>query len=431
MKSFLKVLALLSFAISAAPSFAQMNLVLLGPPGSGKGTVAVRLKEKYGIPHISSGDIVRAEMAAGTPFGLKVKEMMNAGQLLPDTPEFMGLLFDAVKTRLSQEDCKKGFILDGIPRTQWQAGKLNEVLSSIGKRVDAAVLLDVSRDTLIKRLTGRMICKGCTLSYHSELQPPKTAGKCDKCCQALTIRPDDKEEVALSRLDIYDKEISPILEYYKTEKLLLPLSGEGTPESVFVAPSRRRERTPVAPSIVRRRDYPRDYLKTQIAKYPHPTQAGLQIYNLIEMYKDTGLIQEITHRFSQTIRGMNPDYVAAPEARALPIFGAILHNLGKPGIFIRKTGKIPAAAPKHAVTYKTAYSDDSIEMTADANLRGKTVVVIDDGISSGGATLATIELLQKAGMKVVGVLAVVQHNYRKKVSEYAPWEPLTYTLFDL
>jgi adenine phosphoribosyltransferase len=177
--------------------------------------------------------------------------------------------------------------------------------------------------------------------------------------------------------------------------------------------------------------YPRDYLKSTIERYPHQTCENLLIYNLIEMYKDTGLMRHIVDRFSAQIKDLNPDYIANPEARALPILGAVTYNLNKPGIFIRKAGKIPAVAPRLTASYTTAYSTDTIEMTADPNLQGKTVVIIDDGISSGGTTLATIELLQRAGMRVIAIFAVVEHHYRARVVEYAPWESVTHTLFDL
>ncbi len=215
--------------------------MLLGAPGSGKGTVAVRLKEKYGIPHISTGDVVRAEIKAGTAFGKRVKEMTDKGQLMPDTPEYIGQLIDAVKVRLSQDDCKNGFILDGLPRTAWQASQLGLILGSMGRPLTAAVLLEVSHDTLMKRLTGRLTCTGCKVTYHQELQPPKVPGTCDKCCQKLYVRPDDTAAVALSRLEQYNNEIEPIVEFYKNDNRLMQLTGEGTPESVFTELSGRIE----------------------------------------------------------------------------------------------------------------------------------------------------------------------------------------------
>lgn len=218
---------------STQPKKVTKNLVLIGAPGSGKGTVGAQLKEKYAIPHISAGDIVRAEIQARTPFGLKVEEMTAKGQLLPDGSDLMAQLFEAVKNRLLKDDCKNGFILDGIPRTGAQAKQLTTVLSSVGKKLDAVILLDVGRETLVNRLAGRQICKGCSLSYHKIFQPPKVASTCDKCCKPLTERPDDREDVVQSRLATHEKEVSPIIDYYKNENLLYSVAGEGTPDQVF------------------------------------------------------------------------------------------------------------------------------------------------------------------------------------------------------
>ncbi len=180
--------------------------------------------------------------------------------------------------------------------------------------------------------------------------------------------------------------------------------------------------------------YARDYLKSKIPHYPHHSCAeqfaNFRVYNQVEVYKDPAVIRYMVDTFAATIRELNPDFIAAPEARALPIFGALGYVTGKPGIFIRKAGKLPRKAPLHSVTYTTAYSTDGMEMTADPALKGKTVVIIDDGISSGGTTLATIHLLEQAGMKVIKVMAPVRYHYRKVDAAYEPWEALTQTLFD-
>jgi adenylate kinase len=184
-------LSLLLVFLLSQIALASNQIVLIGAPGAGKGTLAAQLKEALNIPHISSGDIVRAEIFAGTEFGKKVVEYNNKGQLLPDTPEFMGMLFEALKNRLMKPDCDQGFILDGIPRTEQQAHQLEEVLKKIGKALDSAILIDVSNQTLLDRLAGRVICKTCNLSYHMLFQPPKHEGKCDHCEKCLVKRSDD------------------------------------------------------------------------------------------------------------------------------------------------------------------------------------------------------------------------------------------------
>lgn len=175
--------------------------------------------------------------------------------------------------------------------------------------------------------------------------------------------------------------------------------------------------------------YGRDYLEKRIKSYPCE---GLLVRNLTEMFKDPGLNRNIVNRFAKIIKVLNPDYIAAPEARALPTFGALTYRLNKPGIFIRKAGKLPKGTPKLVEYYENALRpDNGIEMSLDEDLKGKTVVIIDDGISSGGTTLATIKLLERAGMRVIRVLAVVEYHYRERVEAYKPWNALTDTLFDL
>lgn len=221
-KWFVKIFAVFLFALAfgSGSVLASLNIVLLGGPGAGKGTLAAEVREKYNLPHISSGDIVRAEIDAKTRFGILVADMIGKGQLLPDTPEFMGQLFEAVKRRLSQNDCRDGFILDGIPRTAWQAQELNAVLASIGKKVDVAVLVDVGRENLMLRLGGRLVCKDCRVSYHKEFSPPTVPGKCNKCCRALTQRSDDRPEAIENRLNIYESESAPVTAYYQDNGLL-------------------------------------------------------------------------------------------------------------------------------------------------------------------------------------------------------------------
>jgi adenine phosphoribosyltransferase len=174
--------------------------------------------------------------------------------------------------------------------------------------------------------------------------------------------------------------------------------------------------------------FERDYIKTHVQYFPHK---GVKYYNLTEMFKDIPLNDYIIETLAGEIEKVKPNYLASPEARSLPVFGGLIYKLKLPGIFIRKAGKLPDSAPKLRASYNTAYSVDSIEMTQDENLEGKKVVIVDDGIASGGTTLATIHLLEQAGMKVVGIYAVVGHHYTSRLEAYLPWESITFTLFDL
>ena len=205
----------------------------MGPPGSGKGTLAQQIQDRYGFPQISGGDIVRAEIAAGTAFGKKIQAGIAAGQLLPDTPEGSGKLLELVRERLQKPDCARGFILDGIPRTAWQAERLTEILAAVGQRVDHVVELQADRATLLERLTGREVCPSCKKSYHRTLQQPRVVGQCDRCCQALVVRPEDTLAVAERRLDIYKAETEPLLEYYEKQGIKTVVDGVGTPAEVF------------------------------------------------------------------------------------------------------------------------------------------------------------------------------------------------------
>jgi len=390
-----------------------MNIVLLGAPGSGKGTLAAQLKKHYDIPHVSSGDIIRAEIKAGSSLGKAVADSTAKGILLTDTPEFMGKLLETIKQRLLQPDCQHGFILDGAPRTLWQVTELDRLLALIGKDIDAVVLLEVTHQNIVERLAGRMVCKICSLSYHQATNPPQVTNTCDRCHQLLSRRSDDDEDVVINRLAIYQQTIGDIITTYSDRKLLITVDGDTTPRQVFQSVSKKL--------------YPRDYLQNRIPSYPTPQ--GFPFYNLVEIYKDPCLMRYAVGRFISQTKDF--DYLVAPEARALPLFGAMSYQMGKPGVFLRKVGKLPAAAPKLSASYETAYSTDTIEMNYDSNLRDKSVIILDDGISSGGTILAVIELMEKAGARVVGIMALIRYHYRKVVPEYQPWESITFTLFDL
>ncbi len=426
------VIIIFGFAIISIQSLQALpNIILFGPPGSGKNTIATLLAAKYQTCHISSGDLVRKEVAAGTDFGKRVAEFTDKhkGSLLPDAPEFMGEVFRLVKERLLSPLCKSGYILDGIPRNISQAHILHQMLEEIGLPADLAAELSAKDETLIERIKGRLNCASCGYTFHRKTMPPKVAGKCDQCSEVLVERDDDLEvEVIKDRIKIYNKEFSPIVEFYRSKGILSSFESESGSDIIFKSLTSKLDEVYNSYQVTSRH-----YLKRKISTYAHPKIPELRMYNLVEMYKDPELIQYVVEKFAERIRKLNPDYIAAPEARALPIFGALIAATGKPGIFIRKAGKLPAAAPKYSVEYKTAYSDDSIEMTADSKLKGKTVLFIDDGISSGGTTTAGIQLLEKAGMKPVHVLAVIRYHYRDLCSEFLAKGllPMTTTLFDL
>ena len=208
----------------------MLRAVLLGPPGAGKGTQAVRLVEKYEIPHISTGDICRKNIKEGTELGKKAQENMNAGALVPDE-----LVVDLVKDRLQQDDCKNGFLLDGFPRTIFQAEKLDEFLSESNLKMDIVINLKVEKEALIKRLTGRRVCKDCGASYHIVNIPPKKEGVCDICGGELIQRKDDNIETVENRINVYEEQTAPLIGYYKEAGSLVDFDGEASLDEVFDA----------------------------------------------------------------------------------------------------------------------------------------------------------------------------------------------------
>ncbi len=205
-----------------------MNLILLGPPGAGKGTQAAKIVEKYNIPHISTGDIFRENIKNGTELGKKAQEYMNAGQLVPDE-----LVVEIATDRLNADDCKNGFLLDGFPRTVFQAEKLDEFLAAKGDKVDCVLDIDVPRDELMIRLTGRRVCKNCGASFHVVNIPPKQEGICDVCGAELVQRADDNEETASNRIDVYNKETKPLVDYYEAAGNIAHIDGTTGLENVF------------------------------------------------------------------------------------------------------------------------------------------------------------------------------------------------------
>lgn len=205
-----------------------MRLVLLGAPGAGKGTQAKILVEKYGIPQISTGDLLRAAVAAGTTLGKEAKSYMDKGELVPDS-----VVLGMVEERLKQDDCKKGYILDGFPRNTKQAEALDKMLSSLNMSLTAALSVDVPFDDLMKRLTGRRTCKACGQMYNIYFNPPKKDGVCDKCGGELFQRDDDKEETIKKRLEVYNAQTAPLIDYYRSKGILKSVVGTGSIEDIF------------------------------------------------------------------------------------------------------------------------------------------------------------------------------------------------------
>ena len=205
----------------------MINLILLGPPGVGKGTQAKLLIEKFAIPQISTGDILRAAVKELTPMGVKAKGFMDSGALVPDA-----VVIGIVEERLAQEDCGNGFILDGFPRTVAQADALDQVLSGMGRAIGHVVSLAVEKAELLQRLTGRRACPSCGAVFHVEFAPPKTAGRCDVCSGELIQREDDKESTILHRLTVYQEQTAPLTVYYASKGLLRSVDGLGTVEAI-------------------------------------------------------------------------------------------------------------------------------------------------------------------------------------------------------
>ena len=205
-----------------------MRIVLLGAPGAGKGTQAKKLIDKYGIPQISTGDILRQNVAEGTPLGKKAKSYMDKGELVPDS-----VVLGIVEDRLKKDDCKKGYILDGFPRNTAQAEALDKILASLSMSLAGALSVDVPKDDLMKRLTGRRTCKGCGQMYNVYFSPSKNERVCDKCGGALFQRGDDKEETIKRRLDVYDAQTAPLIDYYKKGGILKSVTGVGSIDEIF------------------------------------------------------------------------------------------------------------------------------------------------------------------------------------------------------
>lgn len=199
-----------------------MRLALLGPPGSGKGTQAAGLRDRYAIPHISSGDLLRDAVGRGTDLGRRAKEFMDSGRLVPDE-----LVLGMMQERFGQPDCAQGFLLDGFPRTVAQAETLCSLLDGRQWSLDHVVALVVDRDEIVARLSGRRSCPGCGSLYHVRFNPPKVDGKCDGCGADVVVREDDHEETVRERLAVYEEQTAPLLEFYEARGLLRRIDGKG------------------------------------------------------------------------------------------------------------------------------------------------------------------------------------------------------------
>ena len=206
----------------------MLRTILLGPPGAGKGTQAVKIVEKYGIPHISTGDIFRENIKNGTELGKKAQEYMNRGELVPDD-----LVIEIATDRLLKDDCKNGFLLDGFPRTVYQAEKLDEFLATHGGKIDKVLDIAVGKDELITRLTGRRVCKACGASFHVVNIPPKKEGVCDYCGGELIQRADDNLETVTNRIDVYEAQTKPLIDYYEKAGNIAHIDGTTGLDNVF------------------------------------------------------------------------------------------------------------------------------------------------------------------------------------------------------
>ena len=207
-----------------------MKIIMLGAPGAGKGTQAKQIADKYSIPHISTGDIFRANIKNGTELGKKAKQYMDQGALVPDE-----LTCDLVMDRIQQDDCKNGFVLDGFPRTIPQAEALDAVLGKINEKMDYAIDVDVPDENIVNRMSGRRACLNCGATYHLISIPPKVEGICDRCGSEIVLREDDKPETVQKRLKVYHEQTQPLIDYYKNQGILKSVDGTQPMDEVFKA----------------------------------------------------------------------------------------------------------------------------------------------------------------------------------------------------
>jgi adenylate kinase len=205
----------------------SLRLLFLGPPGAGKGTQARELAREWGVPQVATGDMLREQMAADTPLGREARQYYDKGELVPDD-----VILRMVADRFGQPDAANGFLLDGFPRTIAQADGLAAMLARLGQKLDAVIYFDVSQPELVRRLTGRRLCRNCQAPYHLVSAPPRREGICDKCGGPLYQREDDSEATVLNRLQVYGRQTAPLLDYYRHRGLLRTVAGEGAVESI-------------------------------------------------------------------------------------------------------------------------------------------------------------------------------------------------------
>ncbi len=205
-----------------------MRLILLGPPGAGKGTQAKEIQQRYNIPHISTGDIFRENLKNGTALGLKAKSYMEAGELVPDS-----LVVEIVADRLAKADCAKGFLLDGFPRTVFQAEALDKVMAEMNQSLDAVINIVADSSVLIERVVGRRICKSCGETFHVKFNPPKQTDVCDGCAGELYQRADDTEETITNRIKVYEEQTAPLINYYQKRDLIVEIDGLAPIDDVY------------------------------------------------------------------------------------------------------------------------------------------------------------------------------------------------------
>ena len=208
----------------------MVRVIFLGPPGAGKGTQARELSREWGVPQIATGEMLREAVAAGTPLGREAKRVMDSGGLVPDD-----VMIGLIAERLRQPDAARGFILDGFPRTIAQAEALDRLLKDLGHSLDAVLYFQVSEPELLRRLTGRRLCRRCQTAYHLVSAPPRRPGVCDRCGGELYQRPDDSEETVRRRLEVYSRQTAPLLDYYGGRSLLSTIDGEGSVEAIAAA----------------------------------------------------------------------------------------------------------------------------------------------------------------------------------------------------
>ena len=205
-----------------------MNIVLMGCPGAGKGTQSAKLEKKYGLTHISTGDVLRGEIASGSALGEKIAQLINRGNLVPDE-----MIIKMLEKRIDKDDCKNGYLLDGFPRTIFQAQELDQFLQQLNRKITAVFYIDIAQEEVIKRLAGRRVCPSCGGSFNIDLKPPRKSGICDFCGTELVQRKDDNPDTIKERLDVYEKQTKPLADYYEKSGCIARIDGAVSPDKVF------------------------------------------------------------------------------------------------------------------------------------------------------------------------------------------------------